>query len=236
MRYIAICTLADQAGIMAEVAGSRVARIPVLYTNPKTEYWISEEGDKAFVVRDIHGRMFIEEIKINTKKRTPGSGPYIRYRTNRNTQITLTVSRAVYGAFILKDTLPRHLPYHKDGDPLNCSLGNLESEEKEGRLQKNLHRYADDYIRHFARFTDYCQAQFAKERQDAEDIVSDAFIAVCEHRTEIRDILAAWMLRIQKRFKFRQYLHNHQSLDILEETQTNNTKRRINENESRTSG
>ena len=221
MRYLDICTKDDYVARMEELVFSRVAKIPILYVNPGTEYWISENGEKAFVVREICGRMFVDGIKIFTKKRSSNSEPYIRYRTNRNTQITITVSRAVYGAFILKDTLPKHLPYHKDGNPLNCSLDNLESTEIDGRLKANMDRFADDYCRNFSRFTDYCQAQFAKERQDAEDIVSDAFIATCERRLAIRDILAVWMLNIQKRFKFRQYLHNHQSLDILEEIQIN---------------
>lgn len=221
MKYIDICTKDDYVIRMEELGGSRVARIPILYVNLGTEYWISENGCNAFVVREICGRMFVDGIKIFTKKRSSNSEPYIRYRTNRNTQITITVSRAVYGAFILKDTLPKHLPYHKDGNPLNCSLDNLESTEIDGRLKANMDKFADDYCRNFARLTDYCQAQFAKCRQDAEDIVSDAFIATCERRLAIRDILAVWMLNIQKRFKFRQCLHNHQSLDILEEIQIN---------------
>lgn len=221
MRYLDICTTEDYIARMEELAFSRVAKIPILYVNPGTEYWISESGEKAFVAREICGRMFVDGIKIFTKKRSANSEPYIRYRTNRNTQISVTVSRAVYGAFILKDTLPKHLPYHKDGNPLNCSLDNLESTEIDGRLKTNMDKFANDYSRNFARFTDYCQAQFAKCRQDAEDIVSDAFIAACVRRTVIRDILSVWMLNIQKRFKFRQYLHNHQSLDTLEEIQIN---------------
>lgn len=221
MKYIDICTKYDYVIRMEELGGSRVAKIPILYVNPGTEYWISESGEKAFVVREICGRMFVDGIKIFTKKRSSNSEPYIRYRTNRNTQITITVSRAVYGAFILKDTLPKHHPYHKDGNPLNCSLDNLESTEINGRLKTNIDKFADDYCRNFSRLTDYCQAQFVKERQDAEDIVSDAFIASCERRNAIRNFLAVWMLNIQGRFKFRQYQHNHQPLDILEEQQIN---------------
>lgn len=207
MRYLDICTTNDYVARMEELSNSKVARIPILYVNSGTEYWISEDGDKAFVVREICGRMFIDGIKIFTTKRSANSEPYIRYRTNRNTQISITASRAVYGAFILKDTLPRHLPFHKDGNPFNCSLDNLESTEIDGRLKTNMDKFADDYCRNFARFTDYCQAKLAKDRQDAEDIVSDAFIAACERRSVIRDILAVWMLNIQKRFKFRQYIH-----------------------------
>lgn len=199
---------------MEQLAFSRVAKIPILYVNPETQYFISENGVNAFVVHEICGRMFIDSIKIFTKKRSANSEPYIRYRTNRNTQVSITVSRAVYGAFVLKDMLPKHLPYHKDGNQLNCSLGNLESTEIDGRLKTNMDKFADDYRRNFARFTTYCQSQFAKERQDAEDIVSDAFIAACERRTEIRNILAVWMLNIQKRSKFREYMHKYQSLDI----------------------
>lgn len=221
MKYIDICTKDDYVIRMEELGGSRVAMIPILYINPGTEYWISESGEKAFVVREICGRMFVDGIKIFTKKRSSNSEPYIRYRTNRNTQITITVSRAVYGAFILKDTLPKHHPYHKDDNPLNCSLDNLESTEVDGRLKTNMDKFADDYCRNFARLTDYCQAQFAKCRQDAEDIVSESFISVCEHRKPIKYFCTAWMISIQKRFKFRQYLHDHQSLDILEEEQAN---------------
>ena len=217
MKYIDICTKDDYVARMEELCSSRVARIPILYVNPGTEYWISENGEKAFVVREICGRMFVDGIKIFTKKRSANSEPYIRYRTNRNTQITITVSRAVYGAFVLKDTLPKHLPYHKDGNPFNCSLENLESTEIDGRLKTNMDKFANDYCSNFARLTDYCQAEFAKQRQDAEDIVSDAFIKSCERRTIIRNFMAVWMLNIQKRFKFRQYSHNHQSLEILEE-------------------
>lgn len=217
MKYIDICTKDDYVIRMEELAFSRVAKIPILYVSSGTEYWISETGEKAFVVREICGRRFINSIKIFTKKRSVNSEPYIRYRTNRNTQITITVSRAVYGAFILKDTLPKHHPHHKDGNPLNNSLSNLESTEIDGRLKANMDKFADDYCRNFSRLRDYCQAQFAKCRQDAEDIVSESFISVCEHRKPIKYFCTAWMLSIQKRFKFRQYSHDHQSLEILEE-------------------
>lgn len=212
MRYLDICTAECYVSRMEELACSKVARIPLVYVNCGTDYWISKNGDNAFVVREICGRMFIDSIKIFTKKRSANSEPYIKYRTNRNTQISITVSRAVYGAFILKDTLPKHLPYHKDGNPLNCSLDNLESTEIDGRLKANMDKFADDYCRNFGRLTDYCQAEFGKSRQDAEDIVSDSFISVCEHRKPIKNFCTAWMLSIQKRIKFRQYLHNHQSI------------------------
>lgn len=217
MRYIDICTADAYVVRMKELAGSKVAKIPILYVNCGTEYWISENGDKAFVVREICGRMFIDNIKIFTKKRSVNSETYIRYRTNRNTQITVTVSRAVYGAFILKDTLPKHLPYHKDGNPFNCALVNLESTEVDGRLKTNLDKFAEDYNRNFARLVVYCQAEFTKERQDAEDVVADSFITACERRTAIRNFLAVWVLSIQKRFKFRQYAHSYQPIENSQE-------------------
>lgn len=222
MRYIDICTKEDYVNRMMELADTRVARVPVLYVDPRTEYWISENGNKVFVVHDICGRMFIDSIKIFTKKRSLNSNPYIRYRTNRNTQVSITVSRAVYGAFILKDSLPKQIPYHKDGDPLNCSLDNLESTELDGRLKINLQKFADVYLRHYKRLTDYCQVAFAKGTQDAEDIVSDSFIAACQRRTVIRNIMAVWMLSIQKRAIFREYMHNHRTLDFLEWSNHNN--------------
>lgn len=216
MRYIDICTKEDYVNKMMELAATRVARVPILYVDTRTEYWISENGNKAFVVHDICGRMFIDRIKIFTKKRSLNSEPYIRYRTNRNTQVSITVSRAVYGAFILKDVLPKHLPYHKDGDPSNCSLDNLESTEIDGRLKTNLQKYANVYLRHYKRLTDYCQIAFAKGRQDAEDIVSDSFITACQRRTIIRNIMSVWMLSIQKRVIFREYNHNHKTREFIE--------------------
>lgn len=217
MRYLDICTADAYVIRLEELAGAKVAKIPILYVNGGTEYWISENGDKAFVVREMCGRMFIEEIKIYTKKRSPNSIPYVKYSTNRKTKTSITVSRAVYGAFILKDSLPKHHPYHKDGNLLNCALVNLESTEVDGRLKTNLNRFAEDYKRNFARFVTYCQVKFAKERQDAEDIVADSFIASCERRNAIKNFLAIWMLNIQKRFKFRQYAHTHQPIENIQE-------------------
>lgn len=95
MRYLDICTKDDYVARMEELAFSRVAKIPILYVNAGTEYWISENGEKAFVVREICGRMFVDSIKILTKKRSSNSEPYIKYRTNRGKQTTTTVSRAV---------------------------------------------------------------------------------------------------------------------------------------------
>lgn len=216
MKYIDICTAEDYVSRMGKLAEARVGRIPLIYIDPRTEYWVSENGDKAFVVHDVCGRKFVDSIKIWTKKRSLNSEPYIRYRTNRNTQISITVSRAVYGAFILKDVLPKHHPYHKDGDLSNCSLDNLESTEIDGRLKTNLQKYANVYLLHYKRLTDYCQIAFAKGRQDAEDIVSDSFITACQRRTMIRNIMSVWMLSIQKRVIFREYNHNHKTLEFIE--------------------
>lgn len=219
MKYIDICTSDNYVDRMEDIAKARTAKIPLLYVRNETEYWISEKGDMAFVVHEICERKFIDLIKIHTEKKSPNSEKYIKYRTNRGTQSAITVSRAVYGAFVLKDTIPKHLPRHKDLCPWNCSLENLElPEEINGRLKTNLYKYLDDYRECFKNFVDYCQAITLKSRQDAEDIVEDAFIATCERGAKIKDFRRVWITSIKKRFCFRQYTHHHEPLENIEDT------------------
>lgn len=216
MKYSAIYTKEEYVDRMADLAKTKVAKIPILDTNPKTEYWISDDGKSVFVAHEICERMFINTLTIKTKKRSLNSEPYIKYRTIRNTQITITVSRAVYGAFFLKTSLPKLKPYHKDGNMLNNAFSNFETTEIDDRFRQNVKKHAGDYAKYYDSLTRFCQATTGKDYQTVKDIVSDAFIYTCERRYAIRSFVSVWSLFIQKLSRFHTYSKYHESLEFLE--------------------
>lgn len=205
MKYLDIFSEDDYIYQIEKMAACQVARIPIYNTNPKTEYWIDSNAKSPFVVHKICGRCFVDRLLIR-KPRTSGSVPSIVYRTIDGVQTRITLDRAVYAAFILRDRIPKNKPVHLDGNILNCALPNLQTDDLlNNRLSANLEKYQEYYSKNFSRLVRYCMFTFYKPHCLAEDIVQDSFICSCSRRTVIKNFEAVWMLSIQKLSKFRTY-------------------------------
>lgn len=157
----------------------RFAVVPFMDCMPNTSYLVSDDGHYVFVSVDFGGYCQTKNIPIiPAGKRSKHSMPAFKRRTARNTQIYNSLAAAVYGAFILGEELPRFKLFNIDGNPNNCSVENLTIADDSSlasnmRLLSGLYKTGyNDCCRSLTRFSGITQ-------DEAQDLVSDAFIRMC---------------------------------------------------------
>lgn len=172
--------------------GVEFAPIPFNDGHGKTTYWISHNGLHAYVGTAFGGWVKCKEIKIYPARyRTKQSAPAFKRRNANGLQCWVSVPSAVYGSFILKDEMPRFKLSFRDGDIANCELDNLCLAD-DSTLAINLQRFQGVYVNHSKVTKIVCAYVSRITAEQAEDYVSDAFLRMCQSKTEVSNALGLW--------------------------------------------
>lgn len=207
MKYIDICQEEEIVGRLEKHSGCKVAKVPLENINPKTSYWVSSDGKSAFVLHLILDKYYIDRLTVTKSGyRSKKSRPFFRARIDKGWQIKVTLDRAVYGAFILKDKMPEEGKSIglKILDLNNCSVENLENEsDLKTLMEKNAKKFERLYIDNYIDMTKYCIGTFRISKELAEDIVSETFFGMLNVKQEIRNFRAVWVIRMKRFINFR---------------------------------
>lgn len=207
MKYIDICKEEEIVSKLENLSSCKVAKVPLTNINPNTSYWVSSDGKSAYVLHLILDKFYIDKITITPSgRRSKKSRPFFKIRLDKGYQAKVTLDRAVYGAFILKDKMPEEGKSIglKQLDLNNCSVENLETEDDLKELmEKNAKKFERLYIENYIDMTKYCIGTFRISKELAEDIVSETFLLMLNVKQEIRNFRALWVCRMKRFINFR---------------------------------
>ncbi len=182
---------------LENIAGCPVKWIPFADCQEHTGYYISRDGKFVFVGISFSGYVQIKRVKItDAYVRSKNSAPCFKRRNKNGLQCWTTVPSAVYGAFVLHDTMPRIKLYHIDGNLANSSLDNLAIDKTD--LTSNLHDYSTVYEYHYHRMVFACINFRDMRIEQAEDIVSESFIRMCNSKSAIHSGVRLWMFMMKQ--------------------------------------
>lgn len=95
------------AELSAQV-NSPVKVVPFMDCKPNTTYYVSRNGQAVFVGITFGEYTKVKKIKIYPTNYLNRHNPPSFRKTNiKNSQSFITIPRAVYGAFVLKDRMPK---------------------------------------------------------------------------------------------------------------------------------
>ncbi len=182
---------------LENISGCPVKWIPFSDCQEHTGYYISRDGKYVFVGITFSGFVQIKRVKIaDAGARSKNSAPSFKRRNKNGLQCWASVPSAVYGAFVLRDTMPRIKLYHKDGNLANSSLDNLTIDEPD--LISNLNAHSIVYKNHYNQLVLACINYSNLRIEQAEDIVSDSFIRMCNSKNAIYSAVKLWMFMIKQ--------------------------------------
>lgn len=172
--------------------GVEFAPIPFNDGHGQTTYWISRDGLHVYVGTTFCGWVQCKEIKIYPARyRSNQSAPAFKRRNAKGSQCYVSVPSAVYGAFMLKDEMPRFQLSFKDGNIANCELDNL-CVADESVLSINLQKFQEVYRCHSKVTKLVCANVSGITFEQAQDYVSDAFLRMCQSRIEVVNAFGLW--------------------------------------------
>lgn len=214
---------------LSEKCGCRVASVPFMDCMPRTSYLVSEDGKRVYVCVDFGGYCQVKEIAIlPSGARSRNSKPAFVRRNRNGFRVTVSLGSAVYGAFVLGE-IPKHKLSHIDGNPDNCTLGNLRIADS-SILRMNIEKCTGLYQEKYEEMVNRILRFRRMSVGEAQDFVSQAFLRMCESRKEIDPELAPglWLFLAKEKLitvysrnkiEYRLYdaLQNYVSPDCREE-------------------
>ena len=174
----------------------KYAPIPFDDGHGQTAYWISSDGIHVYVGTHFGGWWKLKEVKIYPAGfRSKSSVPCFKRRNLNGKQCYCAIPQAVYGAFVLKDTIPKFKFKFRDGNIGNCRLNNLVISD-DSTLVRNMEKFCELYRMRYNQVVDIVNALNPKEhREKIEDYVSTAFISMCSSRKAIKDGFKLWIYK-----------------------------------------
>lgn len=170
---------------LEQETGCQIAIIPFTDCSPHTSYLVSDDGRNVFVSVDFGEYSQVKAVRIiPAGSRTTNSAPAFKRRNARGCQCFAAIPASVYGAFVLRNEVPRFRLRHIDGNPNNCSVYNLTISD-DSILAKNMQRLKEIYTESYDAVCRYLAGSRRISTEDAQDFASDAFIEMCYARIEI---------------------------------------------------
>lgn len=165
--------------------GLRIAVIPFMDCAPDTSYLVSEDGRRVFVSVDFGGYCQVKELQtVPAGKRSKNSAPAFKRRNAHGSRIYATLPAVVYGAFILKDRVPKYKITQIDGNPNNCDYRNLVVADDSKAVQ-NAKLLSTVYKAKYEKLCRGISICYNVSRMSAQDFISDTFLDLCYNRVEI---------------------------------------------------
>lgn len=155
-------------------------------------YYISRKG-KAFVSRPYKGYYVLYEL---TPSKSNGKTPIYYLYTDKGDHHVFTIERLVYCSFVLGEYKKGLKIYFKDGDVMNFDVSNLRVKNllNEDCAQRMIN-YMEPYSKSFNKIVAYIAWIIDIPKEDAQDIVQDAFIDLLARKKELvaRNFIKLWV-------------------------------------------
>lgn|GEM_PF-4394626 len=188
----------DEAqSFIEKITNEKTAQIPYPMDSSDKSYYITISG-KVFFAKTISGKGFVIQKE---HVRRPSSEKFVKLSTGKHREIQVTVAQCLYNSFVIGKWLDVR-PCYKNGNKLDYSLDNLvlPFEASQVISSSKMGMYAGLYKSHFERVRLYLSRTFNLSKEDAEDIVQDAFIHVTCNR-DCEDVLVTWVWYCKQRVK-----------------------------------
>lgn len=155
-------------------------------------YYITESGD-VFSCKQCNSRGVFRIHKLHPRI-YPDVGISFRMQ-GIDGQVDMIVHKLLYCTYVLgywDDKLKIHM---KDGDRCNIRLDNMERVDniQNPQLGKRMEQAAVVYAQSFGYISHYIEYEYYMRREDAQDIVQDAFVALCNGYGDVSNFAAKWM-------------------------------------------
>jgi hypothetical protein len=156
------------------VRWAKIPHSPAWGVHMKHSYYASEEADVVRVetLSDGHYSISKHSFYIEKGLKTPTT----KFR-NQKKSVRLFLDKCVYMAFVVGEWRDDMKIIHIDGDQCNCRLNNLTVQDVPATHL--LHEYVPIYKKKIKHLVSNTAWQFRINKQKAEDIVQDSYIAVC---------------------------------------------------------